>query len=148
MTQETCEFRLSIPAEARHLKLIRLFVESALADTMGDALPMVVLAIDEACANVVRHRHAEVGSGSVDLRLIVGAESFQLRIGTFCRSQDLPKIRPRDLADVRPGGLGTHFIDSIMDRVAYEAEPQSPGCMALVLEKRRPAAGPTASEGP
>lgn len=148
MTQEPCEFRLSIPAEARHLRLVRLFVEAALADAMGEALPMVVLAIDEACANVVRHRAAEVGAGTVDLRLLVGADSFQLRIGTFCRSQDVAGIRPRDLADVRPGGLGTHFIRSIMDRVSYESEPQNPGCMTLVLDKRRPGTGPTRQETP
>jgi sigma-B regulation protein RsbU (phosphoserine phosphatase) len=143
MPHESREFRISIPAESRHLKAVRLFLESVLADAMGDTLPMVVLAIDEACANVVRHRHDAVGAGNVDLRLTVGADHFQLRIGAFCRTQDLPRIQPRDLADVRPGGLGTHFIGSIMDKVAFEPEPESPGCMALVLEKRRPAAGPS-----
>ena len=28
-------------------------------------------------------------------------------------------MRPRDLDDIRPGGLGTHFIREVMDRVAF-----------------------------
>jgi anti-sigma regulatory factor (Ser/Thr protein kinase) len=59
----------------------------------------------------------------------------RLRIGSFCRARDCAAIKPRELQDVRPGGLGTSFIERLMDRVAFEPEPDRPDCVALVLEK-------------
>jgi anti-sigma regulatory factor (Ser/Thr protein kinase) len=32
---------------------------------------------------------------------------------------DVGSIHPRDIHDIRPGGLGTHFISAIMDEVDY-----------------------------
>ena len=33
----------------------------------------------------------------------------------FAAAVDLDKIKSRDLKDIRPGGLGVHFIAEIMD---------------------------------
>ena len=77
------------------------------------------------------------------LTIEIRSPRARFRIGDFCTPEDLPNIKPRDLSDVRPGGLGTHFIGEIMDRVGYEPEPGRPGRLALVLEKAIPNAEPT-----
>jgi sigma-B regulation protein RsbU (phosphoserine phosphatase) len=75
----------------------------------------VVLAVDEACQNVIRHAYHGDPDGEIVLeirrdgaRLVVYLEDFAPRV-------DPERIRPRDLDDLRPGGLGTHFIREVMD---------------------------------
>ncbi|MCC6671589.1 MAG: ATP-binding protein [Planctomycetes bacterium] len=131
-------YQLKVPAEAGCLKAVRAFVASILESALGAEGQMVVLALDEACANIVKHRTPRVGCEDIEVRVEVEPELVRFRIGAFCAQEDLPRIRPRDLAELRPGGLGTHFIGQIMDRIEYEAEPDRPGAMALVLEKRVP----------
>ena len=60
---------------------------------------------------------------------------LRISIMDFCCPEDVPRIKPRNLKAVRPGGLGTHFVDEIMDSVAYEPDPKNPDRMVLVLEK-------------
>ncbi len=132
---------VSVPADAANLGAVRAFFDAALRPLFGDETDRLVLALDEACSNVVRHRSPAIACRTLDVRAEFTPGAVRFRIGTFCSREDLPSIKPRDLADVRPGGLGTHFIERIMDRVSYEEEPDRPGCLALMLEKALPPAG-------
>ncbi len=71
----------------------------------------------------------------------IDAKFVRFRVRNFCCKEDVPNIQPRDLKCVRPGGLGTHFIHEIMDRVEFEPDPESPGRLSLVLEKSLPGGG-------
>lgn len=133
-------FQLRVPAEAASLTCLRSFVAAAL-DAQPDAfVDCVVLAVDEACANVVRHRHPGLGCSEIDLTIELTDDRFCCRIGSFCAARDLPAIRPRVEPKTEPGGLGTHFITCLMDRVDYVPDPDRPGALLLVLEKRLPEA--------
>ena len=127
-------FTVSIPAESRYLKAIRSFFETALGAAIDEETDMIVLALDEACSNVLKH-----GSRCAGELIRVAADVLpgllRVRVDDFCAEDDVLRIKPRDLTDVRPGGLGTHFVSSIMDRVEFVREPGRPGRMALVLEK-------------
>ena len=102
----------------------------------GDEAERIVLAVDEACSNVVKYRSAAIDPGAIDVTVKIDGQRVWVRIGRFCRAGDVDKIKPRDLADIRPGGLGTALIAGVMDRVEFEPEPDHAGCMALVLERR------------
>jgi sigma-B regulation protein RsbU (phosphoserine phosphatase) len=132
----TRRYQLRVPAEAASLAPVRDFLTAALAGALGPATAMAVLAVSEACANVIAHRTPKLGRDELELQCEVGPDLVRFRIPAFCAATDVASIRPRDLADLRPGGLGTHFIAEIMDRVVYEPDPDLPGAMALVLEKR------------
>ncbi len=98
------------------------------------ATELMVLALDEACTNVIRHAYANeckpVRLEMVGLKNLV---RFTLRdYGTTC---DPKKIRSRNLDEIRPGGLGVHIIKQAFDTVSYL--PQLKGTR-LVLEKMRP----------
>lgn len=138
MNEQT--FSLSVPADARYLKSIRAFFQSVLVETCGDATDMLVLALDESCSNILKHRPRGVDQDllQVDAELQPGRVRF--RVKDFCCPADVPHIKPRDLKVVRPGGLGTHYIGRIMDRVEFEPDPERAGRMVLVLEKAIPAA--------
>jgi len=61
--------------------------------------------------------------------------NFIVLIQDFADTIDVTKIKPRDLNDVRPGGLGTHFISEVMDEVAFLTPPEGVGNL-LKLVKR------------
>jgi serine/threonine-protein kinase RsbW len=75
----------------------------------------VVLAIDEALANVIRHAYEGRRDRPIEFCLcsIDDAErgpGLEVRIRDFGRQVDPSAIRGRDLCDPRPGGLGVHMV--------------------------------------
>lgn len=119
---------LSVPARAESLKMVRRAVEQA-ATTCGFSKEQsqdIVLAVDEACQNVVRHAYAgSDGDMSIDIRREKGA--FTVLIRDHAPTVDVSKIKARDLDDVRPGGLGVHFIHEVMDDVEHLPPPDGQG---------------------
>ncbi len=135
-------FLVSVPADSRYLRAIRSFFLPVLEEALGDSgAQMVVLALDEACANIIKHSGTACRANRrVHVQTTVGPDNIRFRLPDFCDEADVPNIKPRDLNQPRPGGLGTHFINRIMDRIVFEADPEAPGRVALVMEKGIPAA--------
>ncbi len=98
----------------------------------------LVLAIDEACSNIVKHAQRwfkRRGTISVDVR--DSRRSVVIRVRNFCREKDVENVRPRELDEIRPGGLGTHFIAEIMDRMEIVPDSDGGKRMELVMEKMK-----------
>ncbi|HKW65162.1 MAG TPA: ATP-binding protein [Candidatus Acidoferrum sp.] len=87
----------------------------------------VVLAVDEALTNIIRHAYqgeAEKPIEATFRRIQVardGLEKPALEIVLEDRGMtvDREKLCGRKLEDVRPGGLGLHFIRESMDTVEF-----------------------------
>lgn len=96
------------------------------------ASALLVLALDEACTNIIRHayQHEE---HPVHLTMEKLSDRVRFTLRDYGKSCDPAKIRSRDLADIRPGGVGVHIIKQAFDVVTYE--PCSRGTQ-LTLEKK------------
>jgi sigma-B regulation protein RsbU (phosphoserine phosphatase) len=129
-------FAVSIPLDPLYLQSVRQFYGSVLEPRCGaEEAGRIVLALDECCANVIRHRNPAIGDGSIHVEAEVGEAHAVFRLRAFCRRDDVSRIKPRDLEDVRPGGLGTHIVREVMDAVAFEPDAERPECVALVMRK-------------
>ncbi len=105
----------------------------------GDAATSkVVLAVDEALANVMKHGYERRLDGRIWLRAAretrETGEGIRVVIEDEGRQVDPCDIKSRDLEDIRPGGLGVHIIREIMDDVRYECRDGKG--MRLTLFKR------------
>ena len=112
---------LRIPAFADRMSLVRATLSSA-AHYCGfddSATQDLVLAVCEACQNVMQHGYAGQEPGDIVLSLARSDEGVIVRVRDFAAPIDPETIRSRDLADVRPGGLGIHFIESLMDSAVF-----------------------------
>ena len=121
-----------------HLADVRKEVRAFLAANGFDdcATALMVLALDEACTNVIRHAYAhECKPVRLEMTSLRALVRFVLR--DYGRSCDPKKIKSRKLEDIRPGGLGVHIIRQAFDKVTYS--PQARGTR-LILEKKRPVA--------
>ena len=98
----------------------------------------VCLAVDEALCNVIRHGYDSAPDGRIRLAVHEYSEKGRLEIliEDDAKQVDIDTIRSRDLEDVRPGGLGVHLINEIMDDAVYEHRKE--GGMRLLMWKRLP----------
>ena len=118
---------LRVPSQPERLRLIRVVI-AEVAQASGcsqDCVRDIVLAVDEACQNVIRHAYSGDPGREIYLDIRLDEDHIVFDIIDFSDPVDVKKIRPRSLDDVRPGGLGTHFIKECMDRTEYPPPPDS-----------------------
>ena len=113
------DLNISVPAEPRYLKSIRGFITPVFeANFSAEDVGKLVLAVDEACANIIKHGQSWFKpTGRITLEVVESKRKIEITIRDFCRERDVEKIKPRPLDEIRPGGLGTHFINEVMDAV-------------------------------
>lgn len=124
-------------AKANRLRLIRNAVREA-SDFCGFSkqdVSDIVLAVDEACQNVIRHAYGGDSDGDISIELRQRADALIIIIRDFADLVDVSKIKPRDLEDIRPGGLGTHLIQEVMDEVDFLPPPLDGGNLLRLVKK-------------
>ena len=84
----------------------------------------LVLAIAEAAQNIVKHAYKDYPDTEDRMAVSISCESNKLEISFF------DKGKP----DVKPGGLGTFFIQQIMDSIHFQ-EGEEPWINHLILTK-------------
>ncbi len=104
---------------------------------------LLVLAVNEACMNVIQHGYKGDPKGEMILEILNNSGELEFRLTDFAETVDPAKVKPRPLDEIRPGGLGTYFIQRIMDEVRF-AVPESGKGNLLIMKKRFE----TASEAP
>ncbi len=128
---------LRFPARTDRLKLIRGGVRAA-ARMCGfnDATAQsIVLAVDEACQNVIVHGYKERACGEIVLGVFRCRDGILVRLRDFAPPVDPTTIKPRALDDIRPGKLGSHFIHEIMDSVEFRPSPDGIGNLLEMIRR-------------
>jgi len=135
---ETPASDLSTACCPENLAAIRQFVEQwAIYAGFGDTeVGQIVLACDEACANVFCHGYQR-RSGPIRLFVEIARQALVIQITDEAPPVDVNGIQGRRLADLRPGGLGTFVISRVFDEVNYA--PLKTG-NSLALRKSLPPA--------
>ena len=97
----------------------------------------LVLAIAEAAQNIVKHGYKDIEDTTDKMEIKISLKDSELEIGFFDkgRAVDQNNVRHRKIDDIKPGGLGTFFIQEIMDAVVFK-EGDKPWINHLVLTKK------------
>lgn len=127
-----------------------------------EACGQMALALDEALCNVMKHgyKHAsdrpiwikltplggiatpegmhKNGNPTTGLRIVLEDEAAQI---------EPHLIKGRDLEEIRPGGLGVHIIQEVMDDVKYEKR-EGKGMRLTMVRMRNSTKGSSASGQP
>ena len=97
----------------------------------------LVLAIAEAAQNIVKHAYKD-NQDSNDIMVVkISCEDNKLQIAFYDMGTpvDPKKVKHREIDNIKPGGLGTFFIQQIMDAVVFK-EGSKPWINHLVLTKK------------
>ena len=128
---------LRFPACADRMALVRETVRSAARYCGFDepATRDIVLAVGEACQNVILHAYAGRDVGDIVLGILRGTDRIVLRVSDFAPPIDPAAVKPRDLSELRPGGLGIHFIQELMDTADFHPAPDGVGNVLQMTKK-------------
>lgn len=113
-------FNRKFSADSEQLKQMRNWVREAsqASGLAASKVDGVVISVNEACMNIIEHAYQK-NPGEIVIDIFKEDGSLVFILTDFAPTVDCSKIRPRKLDDVRPGGLGVHFIREIMDEVEY-----------------------------
>ncbi len=136
---------MKFPARAEEMREVRAALRNALdgQEVAPELRDRLVLAVDEACTNIIRHAYFNCEPGHISLRLTRDGDMLGFELRDEAPPVDPARVRPRDLSECRAGGLGVNFIDELMD--AWRIEPL-PGNRGNVLSMHKHLKPKTESE--
>ena len=126
------------PSQPGELRGVRDAVRDAvLAAGAGEPCATdVVMAVDEACQNVIRHAYGGDCDARIELRIEQQGKELVILLRDYAPEVDRRcLLMGRDLDDVRPGGLGTNFIRAIMDEASFLDPPVGRGNLLRMVKR-------------
>jgi len=112
------------PVSSKSLREIREFSREVISKSsiLEEGKDELVLAIAEAAQNIVKHAYKDNQDTTDKLQIKISFNSNKLEIGFFDKGKPVieENIKHRSLDDIKPGGLGTYFIQQIMDEVVFK----------------------------
>ena len=92
----------------------------------------MVLGVDEACTNVIRHAYDLRDDQPIALSVEALSTCVRMRLRDYGEQTPAEQMRGRAHNQVKPGGLGLHLIRNAFDKVDYILKPRG---TELVLTK-------------
>jgi len=120
---------LKVKSQTENLSEIRDFVSgnAAKAGISSSTIDNIILAVDEACTNIIKHAYKLSPQGEIIIRIDYNEEKFTITIIDYGKSFEPDRIPRPDLQkyyrEHRVGGLGMYLMKSLMDDVEYKTVP-------------------------
>lgn len=120
-------YRLKLPADSVNLDIIRKFV-GGISENMGfteEEVYKIELAVDEACANVVKHAYLTNSKKEPIINIEAHEKKDRLEITIFDKGKgfDPKKVKKPEIEEymkkMKRGGLGLYLIKELMDKVSF-----------------------------
>ena len=125
--------------ESSSLKEIRSFAREVISKStvLSACSDDLVLALAEAAQNIVKHAYKDFPETDDRMVVQISCNNNKLEIAFFDNGKPVEKekIKHRAIDDIKPGGLGTFFIQEIMDSIVFK-EGNKPWINNLVLTKK------------
>jgi len=113
--------RISIKSRAKDLCEVRTRLKALLQqkDCQCETMECVILAVNEACMNVIEHAYKGNIDGDIILDVFCDDRMLVFRLTDFADHVDPGVLRPKELNHFEPGGLGVYLLDEIMDEIHF-----------------------------
>jgi len=121
-------FEMKVKSSTENLIVIREFVEEKALHTglSRQIVDKIVLAVDEACTNIIKHAYNYDESAEFIIRVLISKTEFKVLLIDHGKSFDPNQIADPDmptyLKQRRVGGLGLHLMRHLMDNVEYHSQ--------------------------
>lgn len=138
----TPDIRLAAQSNPCWLQAIRGLVRCYLNnfDIDPDKVDDIVLALDEACANVIRHSYLDRRDQPIRLALAADADNITFLLEDEGIPAPADKIRPcvmdnPERKNLHPGGLGVKLMYSVFDEVEYRPGEKSGNSVTMRVSR-------------
>lgn len=129
MTQSNKTSELVVKSRTGNLSSIRDFISSKAfeAGLTNDSIENIMLAVDEACTNIIKHAYKSFPDGEITIKIEYNSEKFQIEILDHGSTFNPDTVPDPDLQKYyrngRVGGLGMYLMKTLMDDVKYISVP-------------------------
>ena len=139
-TPRRLQVKFAMPSDPRYLPVVRGAIGPLAAAIGWDERECgaITLAVDEALTNIIRHAYHSRADGLIELECRESADGLEITLLDQGDAPDKSKICAHELGCDQPGGLGTHIIKKVMDRVSYAASPEGNRFVASKLLRKIP----------
>lgn len=120
---------LKVKSRTENLSLIRDFISTSAADAgiTPDVVENIILAVDEACTNIIKHAYKSFPEGELIIKTKSTLSRFIISITDFGNTFEPDSVPEPDLQKYyrqkRVGGLGMYLMKTLMDDVKYVSIP-------------------------
>jgi serine/threonine-protein kinase RsbW len=121
--------RLVIKSRTENLSSLRDFISDN-ANNAGlstDDIDDIILAVDEACTNIIKHAYKSVPDGEIIIEINYNTRKFTIKLIDHGNSFDPESVPVPDLQKYlrqrKVGGLGLYLMRTLMDDVKYVSIP-------------------------
>jgi anti-sigma regulatory factor (Ser/Thr protein kinase) len=135
------ELKLELTSDARLLGAVRGLIRGYLGSRglERERIQEVVLAVDEACANAIRHSYGGQIGGAVTLTLRTDDEEWaEVCLEDHGEPVALERVarktlEPPTLETAKPGGLGVQLMYAVFDEVEFRPGNETGNCVIMRL---------------
>lgn len=127
------------PSHPKYLSAVRAFAArmGEIAGLSEKNVEEIKLAVDEACSNVIKYAYGGNTDREIALKCRIGKRGFEVIIEDSGIKAKPKFLKGRDLDDVKPGGLGLHFIKKAFDVFSYDAKKKKGNRLRLIKRWRK-----------
>lgn len=129
---------LVVSSNLDNLPRVIAFVRQA-CETAGldeDAAFACELATDEACTNIMEHAYRGRSNGEIEVICLAKADRFIVQLHDNGKPFDPDTVAPPtltgELIERQIGGLGLHFMHSLMDEVRFNFDEEEGNTLTMV----------------
>ncbi|MCX7876919.1 MAG: ATP-binding protein [Melioribacteraceae bacterium] len=130
--------QLKIKSKTENLSEVRSFAEK-IANQLGfseDSISKIILAIDEACTNIIKHAYKYDPDGDIIISFSFNGNKLSISILDYGNHFDPDKIPEPDIKEYykqkKSGGLGMFLMKKLMDEVVYSTTSGSYNQVTLI----------------
>jgi len=123
-----------MPSDPKYLCMVRDICVRAgrMSGFSDDTIEDIKLAVDEACANVIKHAYKGDTTKRIVVQFNMTRSGLKVVIEDSGLKADPAAVRGRDLEDLKPGGLGVHFIKRVFDSVEFDMRKKTGNRLRLI----------------
>ncbi len=112
---------LNVASHPKNLEYIRGRIAqiTALTSLSKKDSGSIILAVDEACSNIIKHSYKNDYTRKIDLTVELETNGLSISIFDDGIKFDIDSVTSRDITDIRQGGLGIYIIKQVMDTLEY-----------------------------
>jgi anti-sigma regulatory factor (Ser/Thr protein kinase) len=124
--RESETIHLRVASHPENLARIRCLMSEVTSkiSLAGQEPGSIILAVDEACSNIIKHSCKNDDTRTIDLSVRLKSNALIISIVDDGILFGVDELKSRDLKEVKPGGLGLHIIKQVMDTVVYSCTPE------------------------
>jgi len=102
----------------------------------------ILVALSEGFTNAIRHSYKGETSHPIEVTLQEEDEQVVFKIRDYGQPIDISRLKEPQLPPTKPGGLGVHFMKTIMDKMEYNTSHFKGNELILVKFKKKEGKAP------